>query len=106
MWRRPTSIVTTLVVILINVHMICSKIHNTSPLAFCNSMPIGAHDNISNRKKTVCHGRINSNDGDEEGGDIRGSFDREVYINRSTIIDIRRRQSSIRTVYEVISMLS
>lgn len=49
--------------------ILCSKIHNTSPLAFCNNIPIGAHDNISNRKKTVCHSVIN-NDGDEEGGDI------------------------------------
>ena len=71
MWR-PTSIVTNLVVILINVHIICSKIHNTSPLAFCNNIPnsyLGAHGN-SIRKKSVCHDRINSNDGDEEGGDI------------------------------------
>ena len=68
MWR-PTSIVATLVTILINVHIICSKIHNTSPLAFCNNIPIGAHD-VSIRKRSVCFGIINSNDGDEEGGDI------------------------------------
>ena len=80
--------------------MICSKIHNTSPLAFCNNIPIGVHDNISNRKKTVYHSSIN-NDGDEEGGDISSRVKarvKELVSENENVVATSKRGISSKTI--------
>lgn len=82
------------------MHIICSKIHNTSPLAFCNNVPIGAHD-ISIRKRTVFHSSI-KNDGDDEGGDISSRVKARVKDlvseNENTVASSKSKRGSSKTI--------